>query len=57
VWVPGMVCFLSFCLSFLYFSNFSILCSTDDKAPNCQLCGQNFTILYRRHHCRGNSQF
>lgn len=25
----------------------------DDKAPNCQLCGQNFTVLYRRHHCRG----
>ncbi|XP_066987790.1 zinc finger FYVE domain-containing protein 16 isoform X1 [Macrobrachium rosenbergii] len=24
----------------------------DDDAPNCQECGQKFTVIRRRHHCR-----
>ena len=24
----------------------------DDRAPECSLCGQKFSLLLRRHHCR-----
>ena len=25
----------------------------DEEAPNCQECGIKFTVIRRRHHCRG----
>lgn len=26
---------------------------SDDKAPQCKICAAPFTVLFRRHHCRG----
>lgn len=26
---------------------------SDDKAPQCKICAAPFTLLFRRHHCRG----
>lgn len=26
---------------------------SDDKAPQCKICATPFTVLFRRHHCRG----